>query len=110
MNPGEQLICAAFEGMSDAERIAAVSADPRGASAVLIALGDECERFAAGAPEKALALGMTSRVLPIFSVQEVLRPAHFARRSLHLPTLESSTKHSCEPPSLKLKQTVRMTL
>lgn len=57
MNPGEQLICAAFEGMSDAERIAAVSADPRGASAVLIALGDECERFAAGAPEKALALG-----------------------------------------------------
>ena len=47
----------AFEALADSARLDAVSRDPRGAAAAIIALGDECERIAAGAPERALRAG-----------------------------------------------------
>jgi CHAT domain-containing protein len=46
-----------FEVLAEAERVEAVSRDPRGAAVALVALGDECERVAAAAPDRALRAG-----------------------------------------------------
>lgn len=54
---GAALDLAAFEALADSARLDAVSRDPRGAAASIIALGDECERIAAGSPERALRAG-----------------------------------------------------
>ena len=48
---------AAFEALAESARLDAVSRDPRGVAAAIVALGDECERIAAGAPERALRAG-----------------------------------------------------
>lgn len=55
-NP-QSLDIAAFEALAQAMRADAVSRDARGAAATLLALGDECERIAAGAPDRALSVG-----------------------------------------------------
>ncbi len=58
MSPaGAALDLAAFEALADSARLDAVSRDPRGAAAAITALGDECERIAAGSPERALRAG-----------------------------------------------------
>ena len=54
---GPGLDLAAFEALADSARLDAVSRDPRGAAAAIVALGDECERIAAGAPERAMRAG-----------------------------------------------------
>lgn len=46
-----------FAELADDARAAAVAADPRGVAATTVALGDECERLAAGSPARALELG-----------------------------------------------------
>jgi len=48
---------ALFAELADDARAAAVAADPRGVAATTVALGDECERLAAGSPARALELG-----------------------------------------------------
>jgi tetratricopeptide (TPR) repeat protein len=48
---------AAFETLPPEARVAAISADPRGVAAAVVALGDECERLAAGSSARALSLG-----------------------------------------------------
>ena len=55
-NP-QSLDIAAFEALAQAMRADAISRDARGAAATLLALGDECERIAAGAPDRALSVG-----------------------------------------------------
>ena len=54
---GQPLNIDGFEALAPAARLEAVSRDPRGAAAALVALGDECERIAAGAPDRALRMG-----------------------------------------------------
>ena len=49
---GSPLDLNAFEALADSARLDAVSRDPRGAAAALVALGDECERVAAAAPDQ----------------------------------------------------------
>ncbi len=48
---------AAFEALTNDARVDAVKSDARGVAGVLVALGDECERLAAGSPDRALHLG-----------------------------------------------------
>ena len=48
---------AAFIATDAAARVELVRADARGAHEALVALGDECERLAAGSPAEALAQG-----------------------------------------------------
>ena len=56
-----------FEALAEAARVDAVTRDPRGDAAALVALGDDCERMAAGAPDRAIragdALAATARTL-----------------------------------------------
>ncbi|MEY4119557.1 MAG: hypothetical protein RLZZ116_2885, partial [Planctomycetota bacterium] len=54
---GPGLDLAAFEALAESARLDAVSRDARGAAAAIVALGDECERVAAGAPERAMRAG-----------------------------------------------------
>jgi len=54
---GQPLTLDGFEALAPEARLEAVSRDPRGAAAALVALGDECERIAAGAPDRALRMG-----------------------------------------------------
>jgi tetratricopeptide (TPR) repeat protein len=54
---GSPLDLNAFEALADSARLDAVSRDPRGAATALLALGDECERVAAGAPDRAVRAG-----------------------------------------------------
>ena len=47
-----------FEALpAEAARVEAVTRDPRGAANALVALGDDCERIAAGAPDRAIRAG-----------------------------------------------------
>lgn len=57
MNPPSPLVLAGFEVLAPDARLAAIAQDPRGAAAAITALGDECERLAAGNPLRARALG-----------------------------------------------------
>jgi CHAT domain-containing protein len=57
MSAGPQLNLDGFEALAESQRAEAVSRDPRGAAAALVALGDECERVAAAAPDRALRAG-----------------------------------------------------
>ncbi len=52
-----QLDLAAFEALAESARADAVARDSRGAAAAIVALADECERIAAGSPERALSAG-----------------------------------------------------
>jgi len=52
-----QLDLAAFEALAEGIRADAVARDSRGAAAAIVALADECERIAAGSPERALRSG-----------------------------------------------------
>lgn len=54
---GQQLDLSAFEALAESARLDAVSRDPRGAAAALVALGDECERIAASSPDRAIRSG-----------------------------------------------------
>ena len=54
---GQTMDLAAFEALADSARLEAVTRDARGAAAAVIALGDECERIAAAAPDRALRAG-----------------------------------------------------
>ena len=57
MTAAQSLNLDAFEALTEPMRAEAVSRDPRGAAVALVALGDECERVAAGAPDRALRVG-----------------------------------------------------
>jgi CHAT domain-containing protein len=57
MSASPQLNLDAFEALAEPMRAEAVSRDPRGAAVALVALGDDCERLAAGAPDRALRAG-----------------------------------------------------
>ena len=57
MTSDASLDLATFETHSPKDRVASVRQDSRGCLATLIALGDACERLAAGEPARALLLG-----------------------------------------------------
>ncbi|RLS93518.1 MAG: hypothetical protein DWI12_08715 [Planctomycetota bacterium] len=57
MSSDASLDLATFETHSPKDRVASVRQDSRGCLATLIALGDACERLAAGEPARALLLG-----------------------------------------------------
>ena len=58
MSAGERpLTLESLEALDAGARRDAVANDARGAATTLLALGDECERAAAGTPDRALRLG-----------------------------------------------------
>jgi len=54
---GQPVDLAGFEALAADGRAQAIARDPRGAAAAIVALGDECERIAGGAPDRAMRLG-----------------------------------------------------
>ena len=103
MSDAPLLVLADFERLAPDARRAAIRSDRRGIAPAIVALGDECERLAAGGPQRALDLGASLHAVAI----ELGAPAAAARALratipafAYLGQLDRSLERAAEARSL----------